>query len=77
MKHICVVGLQWGDEGKGKIVDVLSEGVDGVERAEALVFEEFNGRKGPIFCSVALIRTILCSICRILFWLILLPFLFL
>ena len=27
-----VVGCQWGDEGKGKIVDVLAEGVDIVAR---------------------------------------------
>ncbi|MFN0058191.1 MAG: adenylosuccinate synthase [Planctomycetota bacterium] len=32
MRHLCVVGLQWGDEGKGKIVDVLSAGVDAVVR---------------------------------------------
>ncbi|MCI0652666.1 MAG: adenylosuccinate synthase [Planctomycetes bacterium] len=32
MRHICIVGLQWGDEGKGKIVDVLTEAVDGVVR---------------------------------------------
>ena len=25
MKNIVVVGSQWGDEGKGKIVDWLSE----------------------------------------------------
>lgn len=30
--HICVVGLQWGDEGKGKIVDTLSGQVDVVVR---------------------------------------------
>ncbi len=29
---IAVVGLQWGDEGKGKIVDLLSEGMDVVVR---------------------------------------------
>ncbi len=29
---ICVIGTQWGDEGKGKIVDVLSEGCDAVVR---------------------------------------------
>ncbi|MDQ7779532.1 MAG: adenylosuccinate synthase [Planctomycetota bacterium] len=28
----CVVGLQWGDEGKGKIVDLLSEQADVVVR---------------------------------------------
>lgn len=32
MRHICIVGLQWGDEGKGKIVDVLTEGMDAVVR---------------------------------------------
>ncbi len=30
--NCCVVGLQWGDEGKGKIVDVLTEAADGVVR---------------------------------------------
>lgn len=29
---VVVVGCQWGDEGKGKIVDVLSEGMDVVAR---------------------------------------------
>jgi len=28
----CVIGLQWGDEGKGKVVDLLSESVDLVVR---------------------------------------------
>jgi adenylosuccinate synthase len=30
--NICVVGLQWGDEGKGKIVDILAENSDVVVR---------------------------------------------
>lgn len=30
--NTCVVGLQWGDEGKGKIVDLLSESADIVVR---------------------------------------------
>lgn len=30
--NCCVVGLQWGDEGKGKIVDVLTESADVVVR---------------------------------------------
>ena len=30
--NACVVGLQWGDEGKGKIVDVLTEEADVVVR---------------------------------------------
>ena len=28
----CVVGLQWGDEAKGKIVDLLGDGFDIVVR---------------------------------------------
>jgi adenylosuccinate synthase len=31
-KHTAVVGLQWGDEGKGKIVDILSARFDCVAR---------------------------------------------
>jgi adenylosuccinate synthase len=30
--HTCVVGLHWGDEGKGKVVDVLVEHFDAVVR---------------------------------------------
>ena len=32
MPGTCVVGLQWGDEAKGKIVDLLSEDQDFVVR---------------------------------------------
>jgi adenylosuccinate synthase len=32
MKHTAIVGLQWGDEGKGKIVDILAERFDCVAR---------------------------------------------
>ena len=32
LQNLVVVGLQWGDEGKGKIVDVLSETFDIVVR---------------------------------------------
>ncbi|HBM14974.1 MAG TPA: adenylosuccinate synthase [Lentisphaeria bacterium] len=32
MKSTVLVGVQWGDEGKGKIIDVLTEGVDVVVR---------------------------------------------
>jgi adenylosuccinate synthase len=31
-KNVVVVGLQWGDEGKGKIVDILADGYDCVAR---------------------------------------------
>src|SRR6266550_8786314 len=32
MACTCVVGLQWGDEAKGKIVDLLADGHDFVVR---------------------------------------------
>ena len=32
MSNICVVGLQWGDEGKGKISDYLSQDVEAAVR---------------------------------------------
>jgi adenylosuccinate synthase len=32
MSNIVVLGTQWGDEGKGKIIDILSEGVDIIAR---------------------------------------------
>ena len=31
-KNVVVLGSQWGDEGKGKIVDLLTERVQGVVR---------------------------------------------
>ena len=32
MNCVIIVGSQWGDEGKGKIVDLLTEYADGVIR---------------------------------------------
>jgi adenylosuccinate synthase len=32
MGSLVVVGAQWGDEGKGRVVDLLSEGADVVAR---------------------------------------------
>jgi adenylosuccinate synthase len=32
MANMCVVGLQWGDEGKGKIIDILARSFDVVAR---------------------------------------------
>jgi len=32
MANLIVVGAQWGDEGKGKVVDILSERFDVVAR---------------------------------------------
>ncbi|MGA2199396.1 MAG: adenylosuccinate synthetase, partial [Nitrososphaerales archaeon] len=32
MRNLCIVGLQWGDEGKGKIVDYYADGFQAVVR---------------------------------------------
>jgi adenylosuccinate synthase len=32
MSNVAVVGLQWGDEGKGKIIDILSQSADVIVR---------------------------------------------
>jgi adenylosuccinate synthase len=34
-KNVVVIGTQWGDEGKGKIVDWLAESAQGVVRFRA------------------------------------------
>jgi adenylosuccinate synthase len=34
MPSIAVVGMQWGDEGKGKVIDLLSEMADHIVRAQ-------------------------------------------
>ena len=31
-KHIVILGTQWGDEGKGKVVDLLTDQVSAVVR---------------------------------------------
>ena len=31
-KNLVVIGLQWGDEGKGKVVDLLTDQVQAVVR---------------------------------------------
>src|ERR1700754_3026059 len=42
-KNVVVIGAQWGDEGKGKIVDLLTDRVQGGHNAgHTLVI---NGRK--------------------------------
>ncbi|MDX1815500.1 MAG: adenylosuccinate synthetase, partial [Thermodesulfobacteriota bacterium] len=33
MKNIIVLGAQWGDEGKGKVVDIYSEFADTIARS--------------------------------------------
>ncbi|HKC92882.1 MAG TPA: adenylosuccinate synthetase, partial [Nitrospira sp.] len=32
MANLVVIGAQWGDEGKGKIVDILARDADAVVR---------------------------------------------
>ena len=35
-KNVVVIGTQWGDEGKGKIVDWLTDHAEGVFRAATM-----------------------------------------
>ena len=34
LKRCCISGAQWGDEGKGKLVDLLAENADVVARCQ-------------------------------------------
>ena len=44
-KNIVVLGTQWGDEGKGKIVDLLTEQVTAVVRFQGeIVICELSGQ---------------------------------
>src|SRR5258705_198 len=49
MKSIAVVGVQWGDEGKGKVVDYMAASFDAVARyaggATAVHTAIYNGQK--------------------------------
>ena len=51
MSGYVVVGTQWGDEGKGKIVDVLSEKADMIVR-----FQGGNNAGHTVVVSVCIIR---------------------
>jgi hypothetical protein len=42
MANVVVVGSQWGDEGKGKIVDWLSEQADIVVRFRAAIMRDIR-----------------------------------
>jgi len=54
---LVVLGAQWGDEGKGKLVDVLAQDVDIVARCQVyfyslgpfLCFWQRGGKKGQDF----------------------------
>jgi adenylosuccinate synthase len=38
----AILGTQWGDEGKGKLVDILSTNADVVARCQACLFYIFS-----------------------------------
>ena len=38
MSNVVVIGTQWGDEGKGKVVDVLAENARLVVRFQAVSY---------------------------------------
>jgi adenylosuccinate synthase len=43
MKADCVLGLQWGDEGKGKIVDTTRLLNQALDRGERVLLEGAQG----------------------------------
>ena len=47
MKVDVLLGLQWGDEGKGKVVDVLTPRYDVVRSEERRVGKECRSRWSP------------------------------
>ena len=51
MKVDVVLGLQWGDEGKGKIVDVLAKSYPAVARAAPMPATLFSLKGKSLFCT--------------------------
>ena len=37
-KNVVIIGSQWGDEGKGKVVDLLTDNVAAVAGAAVVLF---------------------------------------
>ena len=40
-RNLAVIGAQWGDEGKGKIVDLLCEDFDVVARRHSSLLKDY------------------------------------
>lgn len=43
-----VLGGQWGDEGKGKLVDILAQGADVVARCQVRLPASFRANSAPV-----------------------------
>ena len=52
MKVDVLLGLQWGDEGKGKVVDVLTPRYDVVASKADRMPDIHSSSKGRSMCSV-------------------------
>ena len=46
MKTVAVVGTQWGDEGKGKIVDLLTERINSISEHLQSNKKDFSTHRG-------------------------------
>ena len=57
MANVVVVGAQWGDEGKGKIVDWLSERADVIAR--------FQGGHNAGHTLVSMALSTSCMLCHL------------
>lgn len=51
MKVDVLLGLQWGDEGKGKVVDVLTPRYDVVARFQEVECRSYTGIRRPEICA--------------------------
>lgn len=60
MSSQVVVGTQWGDEGKGKIVDVLAEKADMIVR--------FQGGDNAGHTVIVMVRNMYCTYYRVVFY---------
>ena len=59
MTCLIIVGTQWGDEGKGKVVDLLTE------RADAVVRYQGGNNAGHTVMSVSYTHLTLPTICSV------------
>jgi len=41
-KNVVIIGTQWGDEGKGKLVDLLTEQVEAVVRFQGGIMPDIR-----------------------------------
>ena len=59
MSVVAVLGAQWGDEGKGKLVDVLAQQADVVARCQVLKINK-NNNNNPFCLQISFLGLTTC-----------------